>query len=264
MDGPLQGIGQFPDSLVILDIANNRLTGALPTSLLGLPNLQVLDASINCLTLKLSDEICESDSLQYLILDGLYSASSCRPTFPIRVYDTIYQSQSTVVTDVPPCLYSISQLRYLHLSGNGITGSLPENAVLSSTFTELVLANNELRSTVPSSFLTHNWKMLDLSYNRFTGGLSSSMNVSVTVSLKKNRLSGSIPSSLYAASDVSILTGNMFDCKDDQLSQLHDEVGDHYTCGSSSFNDISYLWLAVIVVGCALLLKLLSHTVKRM
>ncbi len=253
LGGPLQAAGQFPDSLVILDIANNILTGVLPDALLGLPNLQVLDASINCLTLKISDKVCESDSLEYLLLDGLHSAGSCRSTFPINIYDTIYQPQSAVVTDVPPCLYSISQLRYLHLSGNGITGSLPENAVLSSNFIELVLANNDFRSTIPSSFLAHNWKMLDLSYNRFTGGLSSSMNVSVTVSLKKNRLSGDIPSSLYATSYVSILTGNMFDCTEDQLSQLHDEVGNRYTCGSSSFNNISYLWLSVIIVGCALL-----------
>lgn len=244
----------FPDSLQVIDVANNMLSGAIPNSLFSLPKLQIFDASINCMTLHFTQEVCNSSSLQYLILDGLNSAKSCRTKFPVLIYDTIYMTDKNAIVNVPSCIYSLGQLRYLHMSGNGITGVLPEDAILSPTFTELVLANNNLRSKIPSSFQNHDWNVLDLSFNKLTGSLSDSLNVSDIVRLKINRLSGDIPKSLYATSDVNILTGNMFACTLDQLSRLHDDVGLSYICGSSSFINASISWVSVLVVVLVLLL----------
>lgn len=242
----------FPDSLQVLNIANNMLTGMLPNSLFSLPQLLGLDASINCMKLTFTQEVCNSTSLQYVVLDGLHSAKTCRSKLPIKIYNTIYKERDSVIENVPSCIYNLVQLQYLHLSDNGITGTLPDYVILASSFTELVLANNELRSSIPAVFQNHKWSKLDLSFNKFSGGLSTSMMVSDSVKLKSNRLSGDIPESLYNTSDVNILTGNMFTCDSRQLSLLHDEVSENYICGSSSFNDVSYLWLSVVLL-CLLL-----------
>ncbi len=237
----------FPDSLEVVDVANNVLSGAIPNALFAFPRLQVLDASVNCLTLEFTQDICNSRSLQYLILDGIHSAKACRPILPIKIVDTIYK-QSQAVAKVPDCIYDLGQLVYLHLSGNGIEGQLPADANLSINFTELVLANNQLQSVIPPSFQSHQWVNIDLSYNRITGELWPNWDVSDSISLKVNRLSGNIPRSLYRTADVSILTGNMFACSPGQLEELHDELGDKYICSSRSFDNIGFIWLFFILV----------------
>jgi len=120
------------------------------------------------------------------------------------------------------------------------------------------MGDNELQSIIPSSFQNHHWHTLDLSFNKFTGTLSPNLNVSDSINLKMNRLSGNIPMSLYTTSDVSILTGNIFACTEAQLSKLHDEIGNSYICGSSSFNNISFLWLSMVltVLGLFMLMHL--------
>ncbi len=248
----------FPDTLVVLDIAKNAISGNLPNSILALPKLQVFDASINCMTLEFSNDVCHSKSIEYLILDGLHGSSSCRSVV-IDIIDTIYE-QVEVVTNVPDCIYSLSQLKYLHLSGNGIKGSLPTNVTISSNFTELAMSNNELTSIIPSVFQSNVWSYLDLSYNRLTGDLSPNLNVNNTIHLKVNRLSGLIPKSLYETTSVSILTGNMFQCTPEQLYQLNDEIGSKYICGSNSFNSACYscaalLFFILILLACAYLTR---------
>ena len=243
----------FPNTLVVLEMSENMLSGILPMSLLALPNLQVFDASINCMTLEFNNEICKSTSLQYLILDGLHSATACRQILPIRIVDTIYRANLNVISNIPSCLYSLGQLEYLHMSGNGITGTLPADAMLSSTFAELVVANNAMQSIIPASFQNHKWSVLDLSYNMFIGGLTSNLSISDSVSLQINRLSGDIPTSLYDTTNVNILNGNMFACTSEQLASLDDKVGNKYICGSSSFNVAAILCFAVIMLGVIIL-----------
>ena len=245
----------FPDSLELVDVANNVLSGAIPNAMFAFPRLQVLAASINCLTLDFTQDICNSRSLQYLILDGIHSAEPCRPILPIKIVDTVYK-QSQAVANVPDCIFDLTQLVYLHLSGNGIEGQLPADANLSINFTELVLANNQLQSVIPPSFQSHQWVNIDLSYNRITGELSPNWNVSDSISLKVNRLSGSIPRSLYSTADVRILTGNMFACSPGQLKELHDELGDKYICGSRSFDDIGFVWLFFILAALIVIVSI--------
>ena len=248
----------FPESLVVLDVSNNQLTGKLYKSLFALPNLQVFDASINCLSVQFTEDVCNSSSLQYLLLDGLHSSTSCRKVLPIHIVDTIYSTRLNVVSNIPPCLYSLRTLQSLHMAGNGITGALPTSVALSTSLKELVLANNRMHSIIPTVFQAHDWNTLDLSRNLFVGNLLPSLNVSQSVSLKLNRLSGNIPSTLTDTIDVSILTGNIFFCTDEQLAALHDEVGDKYTCGSDSYDNVSIVW-SVLLVLVLLLVSVSMH-----
>jgi hypothetical protein len=104
-----------------------------------------------------------------------------------------------------------------------------------------------------------------LSYNRFSGELSSSFTSSFedipAASLKQsiNRLSGEIPQSLEHATKLTILDGNVFSC-DVSGSSLpeHDCERSDYSCGSNAFNVPYYTWmtaagvLAFVCCGFAL------------
>ena len=247
LTGPLLPYS-FPNSIVAIGVANNGLSGELPLDLFELSQLKILAAGINCMTAHLTDLVCNASSLLTLALDGLHSAKSCRNTMPLRVVDTIYTSSQSM-SSIPSCLFSLPNIVKLHLSGNGIEGSLPSDIVLNEGFVDLVLSNNKLTSTIPSVFQNHQWNVFDLSYNKFSGTLLPSLDVTDSAKLKLNRLSGYIPASLHNTRTVSVLTGNIFACNSVQLSRLNDEVQDRYVCGSDSFTNTGLLWFTVVVLA---------------
>ena len=88
--------------------------------------------------------------------------------------------QSHITGGIPSCLFSIPKLRTLHLSGNGLTGSLPNNAIIQSHLLDFSVSHNELTGAIPSQFHNRVWYNLDLSYNRLTGVLQLNTNTTET------------------------------------------------------------------------------------
>ncbi len=62
---------EFNLNLTMIDLIQNELTGTIPNTLYQLPKLQSLFLSKNCLTDKLSNAICSSNSLTFLALNSL-------------------------------------------------------------------------------------------------------------------------------------------------------------------------------------------------
>ena len=54
-----------------LDISRNILSGSIPAEMFRIPYLDLFGASLNCLSKKLPDSICQATTLQRLYLDGL-------------------------------------------------------------------------------------------------------------------------------------------------------------------------------------------------
>jgi Leucine-rich repeat (LRR) protein len=121
-------------SLRYVVMSSMSLTGSLPSSLFNLSNLKTLVLSLNCITGTLSSSICESTSLSSLILDGVGVGSSC---------STNRGSRSSFHGYIPSCLFSMPSLSTLHLTGNGLTGTLPELSA-NSSLTTLSLTSNRL------------------------------------------------------------------------------------------------------------------------
>jgi hypothetical protein len=237
--------------LSTVQLSNNQLTGSLPAAAFLLPSLSSFAAVDNCFDGPLPEgAICSSTNLTALVLDGLHSASSCK------------RSASTPQTafklgPLPSCLLSMSSLATLHLSGSGLTGSLPADANISAVLTDLSLSHNLLTGEIPPSILERDWDKLDLSYNRFTGTLHSARGApysnTTSLYLQHNRLSGVIPGSMQRVNSLSLLLNNLFSCRVDQSDvPQHDSDIDKYTCGSDAVNNALYAWLggalAVVVV----------------
>jgi hypothetical protein len=267
LTGSLDGVfnASLLSSLTIIQVSGNELTGSLPAALFQLPNLQVFGAVGNCFEGPLPvTSMCASTTLRVLALDGLRSASTCqRKLFPGI-------SSSHVITrpfsgGVAACLLQIPNLITLHLSGNGLTGTVPNicstPTALPPSLIDLSLSHNALTGTIPKCIQERHWLNLDLSYNRLTGTLDPAFAAnssiidakrvitSTTLTIDNNRLSGRIPGGVNGYENLTMLTSNLFSCaldKSDLPTADKDRL--NYQCGSDYLNLPYYVWLALAVV----------------
>ena len=66
---------------------------------------------------------------------------------------------------------------------------------------------------------------------------------SVAVSLQQNRLSGDIPKSLVGINNISVLSGNLFECDYIKSNLPYNDVDfSNYSCDSYSFDIPYYTW----------------------
>ncbi|TVU37188.1 hypothetical protein EJB05_10491 [Eragrostis curvula] len=201
-----------------LDLSNNHLIGAVPSSIANIPNWNDIDLSGNNLTGPVPPAIRNCTSLVSLILHSNQLTGQI-PTLPesLIVLDISFNSLSgSLPLDFP------SGLQLLFLSSNYITGNIPLSICelremysldLSNNFLEgpfprcssmpvvqLVLSKNNLSGELPpflrSSIMV---TMVDLSWNRFYGILPpwvGEMQNLVFLQLSHNMFYGSIPGSI--------------------------------------------------------------------
>lgn len=248
-------------SLGIVQVSNNALTGGYPDQLFLLPRLTSFVAVANCFDAELSDVICRSDSLQSLVLDGAQSAPSCRREFIPGLFSS-YRSRDDTNGRIPLCVFNMSSLQELHLSGNGYTGSLPSE--ISPALVDLSLSHNYLTGTIPHSIQNAQWKDLRISYNLLLGTLISDFPSNnnnneagsqqySTISYRNNRLSGRIPSMFRDTLNATIMGGNLFGCRYDRRDvPRHDADQPNTPCGSNEFNISYFIWLTLVMGSIAI------------
>ena len=264
-EGPLDSLlnSSLQQLLNTVDISSNRFSGTVPASFFAPANRSAAASSNNllsfaavknCLTGSIPPQICQSLHLTALALDGLHTSEACITKILPLSKSKSYLIPRSLQGTIPPCLYQMQKLQVLHLSGNGLTGSLPSDG-LSSSLTDLSLSHNLLTGTIPRLFQEAVWSNFDLSFNKLTGVLSQNISnfqriANASLALDVNRLSGVIPSQLLAVQDINILKGNIFQCSDQLSPQQslprHDPDVASYTCGSDSVDVTLYVWLVVL------------------
>lgn len=253
------------DSLRSIDFSHNSFTGTIPDDIFLLPSITVFAAVTNCFHGSIPSTIClANQSLQVLALDGLYTSKTCRHRIFSLPNIKTYPLLNPLLSTIPTCLFTdFYQLSTLHLSGNGLKGSL-SNAIthISPNLSDLSLSHNLLTGTIPKCIQDHAWGTIDLSFNKFHGSVdlttstsssSSSLNwKTANVTLNVNRFSGNIPSSLLNFTHINILNGNMFSCplnsmKDrSQHLPINDPDYSSYECGSNSMDLTVITWFSLI------------------
>jgi hypothetical protein len=155
--------------LTTVVVGDNQFTGSLPEGLFTSESLQVFVAHSNCFHGSIPAALCRATGLSALVLDGLSSAKQCRDQYltgSYRISGKIYGS-------IPACLFQLPNVTSLHLSGNGLTGSLPDNVDITQTLYDITVSHNVLTGAIPRQIQERPWLTLDLSYNRFSGTLRS-------------------------------------------------------------------------------------------
>lgn len=294
--------GYTTSLLLNLDISNNYLTGTFPSIIFFLfPYLHSFLANNNCFDLNnlfgtfqnssivgyssnaTDPLICQATSLSQIAMDGLSSNPQCRTfvfsTIMSKRIRTYFVSLPLTPNTIPPCIFSLPQILSIHLSGNGLVGTIPSlnvyggdnndvnisttGSFISQSLIELALSYNRLSGTIPESIQLHgNWKYLDLSYNKLSGKILPDNkwylnNGALTdLYLEVNRLSDIVPSNLLNLEVVSILRGNLFDCPwSSGVNSLpkNDPIAETYNCGSSLADTVFITWTIIMILLAVLL-----------
>ncbi|WOG97907.1 hypothetical protein DCAR_0417248 [Daucus carota subsp. sativus] len=186
-----------------LSLAQNSFFGEIPPELgNACRTLEVLDLSGNQLIEQFPTEFSLCSSLVTLNVsknqlsgDFLTSVLSSLPSLKY-----LYLSFNNITGSVPPSLTNATQLQVLDLSSNAFTGTIPTGfCSKSSSFSleKLLLANNYLKGRIPSEIGNcKNLKTIDLSFNSLIGSVPSeiwTLPYIADIVMWGNGLTGEIP-----------------------------------------------------------------------
>ncbi|XP_017970659.1 PREDICTED: tyrosine-sulfated glycopeptide receptor 1 [Theobroma cacao] len=166
--------GSIPEQLChlsnihILDLAQNNLSGSIPTCLGSLPRLKTLRTIFR---LGPSSTETTFDNHMKLVIEGPEIVF----TKIIPLINGIDLSSNNLVGEIPEEITNLSTLGFLHLSWNLLTARIPENLDSLQWLEALDLSHNHLSSPIPpsiSSMALLNY--LNLSYNNLLGQIPSS------------------------------------------------------------------------------------------
>ncbi|KAI8850747.1 hypothetical protein BC829DRAFT_148373 [Chytridium lagenaria] len=171
-------------ALTDLVIVNTSLTGDLPDAFDDLPNLRILDLSVNGLTGNLPKSISRLSSLLDIVKSLLQQVQGINP---VRMV----------------CVIS---LQTMNLSRNELSGSLPEswNGWTAANLTSLSFSNNSLVGEIDVLSSFKRLEILDLQHNLFLGLITptySSLPRMKEFLITNNKLTGNIPQSLSSWKD---------------------------------------------------------------
>ncbi|KAL0370875.1 UNVERIFIED_CONTAM: Receptor-like protein 6 [Sesamum angustifolium] len=164
-------IGNPTIELVYLSLANNSLSGAIPTSFCNATQLQVLNLSAN----KLSGTIppCLVQNLKQLgVLNfgGNNISGNIPNTFGVNCNLEILDiSRNYLDGSLPVSLANCKSLQVLNIGNNNIDDGFP--CMLLSSLRVLVLHSNRFHGQVRCSKSWSNLQIIDIASNNFTGYL---------------------------------------------------------------------------------------------
>lgn len=267
--GPATQLDFLPNmtALVTADFSDSGIQGGLPGA--TPPNLKSITLSSDCNAVFIPASLCvDSPGLQTIAMDGLQTdnlrSARCEQSYWSDTttgigftgkHPVLANAAASGQPTIPSCIFQMTALRSLHLSGNGFHGSLPE--AITPSLTDLVLSHNLLSGTIPDSIRHRAWAHLDLSYNQLSGDLTGFQAPTGPLSLSVNALSGEIPLSLSASANINVLEGNSFSCGSGRQSlPQNDPYIAQFHCGSDTYNSALYACLAAALA--LLLLVVLS------
>ena len=250
MSGSLSG--RLPDAprLTVIDVSNNKFSGAKWSQLLGYPSASFISAGFNCFdsaTVNLA-EACSISSLEMLYLSSV--GSGCRE----RIWAWQARNLNRVENTVPACLLTLPNLKTLTLADNGFSGTLTAEEP-GAKLKSLDLSRNDLTGNIPMQLQKSvpSMESLDLSHNRLDGEISRLCDASSAfgtctennaVKLSYNHLSGKLSENINFCGVVDVLGGNLFSCALSGSDALPNKDPNfvEYRCGSEDYDASLYFY----------------------
>ncbi|KAF0905640.1 hypothetical protein E2562_007423 [Oryza meyeriana var. granulata] len=209
-------------SLKFMDISNNRFSGPIPDNIGNLRSLQNLSLSRNNFSGPLPDSIDGLASLQSLDVSG-NSLSGPLPTSlkGLRSMVALNVSYNAFTKGIPSGLGLLVNLQSLDLSWNQLDGGVDWKFLIESTVAHVDFSGNLLTSTTAKELkfladISETVLYLNLSNNKLTGSLIDGVELSTfgrlkVLDLSHNQLSGDLPGFNYVYDlEVLRLANNAF------------------------------------------------------
>ena len=219
LSGPLpSGLGNLL-KLERLDLNDNQLTGAIPVSLGNLTNLTRLHLRNSQFTGAIPSNLGNLRGLTGLNLGGNRLSGAIPPELGnlTNLTSLSLSGNGKLSGPIPTWLGRFSQIRGLYLWGNQFTGAVPSELGNLTNLTRLSMGNNELSGAIPASLGNlSNLEGLYLHNNRLEGEIPAQLgNLSklTDVFLSGNQLSGCIPAALLAVEDNDLDRVNLSTCQ---------------------------------------------------
>ncbi|KAM4070768.1 hypothetical protein ACB094_11G009000 [Castanea mollissima] len=220
-------------NILILRLRSNLFNGIIPREWCGLSFLHILDIAQNNLFGSIPDCLYNLTTLVYR--DNIDQYNS---------FDLIYIEKAIIVTKGRELQYdtTLKFVNTIDLSGNNLTGIIPDEIISLEGLGTLNLSMNHLTGKIPDNIGNLRWlETLDLSSNNISGPIPESMSSLTSLAylnLSFNNLAGRIPSGnqLQTLNDASIYEGNPSLCGSPLLTKcLGDETPDepNFIGGSS-------------------------------
>lgn len=275
--------------------ASNCFTGPLPDNLCHARTLHslVLDGFQ-------SSKDCKRSALPGIVIKAYTVHKFAGGTVPACLFslpslNTLHLASNGIGGTLPSNVTISTSLVYLSLSHNLLVGTIPR-AFQEQQWVELDLCYNRLRGSLLSTFapapatvtqsgletaLLQYWtaqqraaqplggdSALEVAFGKiYTYGRANLLKQvdgrSTMLALNNNRLSGILPGVIMDRRHMSVLKGNMFDCKYDKSDLPHHDSTHRrrYTCGSSAFNIQFYSWLLAIILCVSVVLLVWRYRV---
>ncbi|GLT49221.1 hypothetical protein SLA2020_227950 [Shorea laevis] len=253
-------IGEIEELYVLL-LGSNSLTGRIPHKLCHLRCVHILDLSSNSFSGGIPK--CFNNLTMLVIGDR---CSMYRRDFYLPF--SKFHEHATITTKGTKLDYGTGILEFVNnidLSGNNLTGRIPEEITKIAALGILNLSMNHLNGSIPDKIGNLRWlESLDLSHNQLSGQIPPSLSNLTFLSylnLSYNNLTGKIPSGnqLETLNDPFIYEGNPLLCGFPLPVKC---PGDSTSTGSLPPNknhddddnrDYDKIWLAVSIIAGFLL-----------
>ncbi|KAL5719917.1 hypothetical protein ACHQM5_012642 [Ranunculus cassubicifolius] len=191
-----------------IDLGENFLTGSIPMSFWNMPNLQMLGLSSN----QLSGHIPSTRNMTNLFaiyLNNNLFQGTLSPILENRVLQYVDISYNKFSGTIPKEIGQSPRLLLLDLSHNLLNGSIPLEVGNLKNLIDFAVSQNNLSGEFPNTVLSClSLQNLSLDGNLFSGPLPSSMNSLVDLRLldiSHNRFSRNIPKELNKLSSLESL-----------------------------------------------------------